>query len=110
MAEDRHDAFLPDEIDEQINEHLSPDAERLQPPDDPNLRTVQLLKRYYNTVPSEEEEATLKRVWEQFEAYRASNSAPGDNALQSKETLLHSWRRYPMQSTYEIKPDTDKAK
>src|SRR2546421_89266 len=110
MAEDRHDAFLPDEIDEQINEHLSPDADRLQPTDDPSsLRTVQLLKRYYNTVPSEEE-AVLRRVWEELEAYRASNSTPGDDAVQSKETLLHSWRRYHMQSTYETKPDTDKAK
>jgi len=69
MAEREQEVFLPQEVDEQIDEYLAPSPLHKQSLDPAAQDTVQALQRHF--APAEQD-AALQRVWQRFEQRRAT--------------------------------------
>lgn len=69
MAEHEQEVFLPEEVDEQIEEHLASATTQKQPSATSAEQAVQALQHYF--APAEED-AALQRVWQRFEQQQAA--------------------------------------
>src|SRR5260370_26804312 len=69
MAEREQEVFLPEEVDEQIDEYLAPSPMNKQLLDTAAQDTIKALQRHF-TPP--EQDAALQRVWQRFEQRRTT--------------------------------------
>jgi outer membrane protein assembly factor BamB len=69
MAEREQEVFLPEEVDEQIDEYLTPSTTNKQSLDMSAQETVRALQRHF--APPEQDTG-LQRVWQRFEQQRTA--------------------------------------
>ena len=69
MVEREREVFLPEEVDEQIDEYLAPSPMNKQLLDTAAQDTIQALQRHF--APPEQD-AALQRVWQRFEQKRTT--------------------------------------
>lgn len=89
MVEREQNAFLPNEVDEQIEAYLAP-FEMQKQSLDASARTVQALQRDFSPA---EQDAALQRVWQRFAQQRATRH-PGPQG--QRHAPVQQKRRYRM--------------
>src|SRR5579859_7045599 len=90
MEDHEQQVFLPEEVDEQIDEYLAPSPMKKQLLDTAARDTVQALQRHF-APPGQD--AALQRVWQRFEQRRTTiryREQAKPRATTQQE------RRYPM--------------
>ena len=91
MAEREQNAFLPDEVDEQIEASLAP-SEMQKQSLDASAQTVQALQRYSSPA---EQDATLQRVWQRFAQQRTTRrtSSQGQQRAPVQQERRHRMKQ-----------------
>ena len=104
MAEHEQEVFLPEEVDEQIEEHLASATTQKQPSATSAEQAVQALQHYF--APAEED-AALQRVWQRFEQQQA---ALRKRKVEHPHTMTQPQRRYPMKQAFTYKEGSSLAR
>src|SRR5258708_1062595 len=91
MAEREQNAFLPDEVDEQIEASLAP-SEMQKQSLDASVQTVQALQRYFSPA---EQDAALQRVWQRFAQQRTTRrtSSQGQQRAPVQQERRHRMKQ-----------------
>lgn len=87
MEKNEQQIFLPEDVDEQIDDYLNLPEAQAQP-EDVSAFTVQALQRYFSAT---DQDATLQRVWQRFAQQRATRPI---SSRERKHASVQGEKRY----------------